>query len=148
MIKITWSPADVLSFLVQVKLWTNDSLVRLHEIFIKPISRLEMIYKGKYKTRYLVMQFNLLCRFLRKLLDSGEIDRIWQQANFKMSLNVSSTNMTSVPPTEAVQVGHGDAVWILTSAFIIFTMISGFGLVESGQLNQFDIHNFKKMWFF
>lgn len=56
--------------------------------------------------------------------------------------------MTSVPPTEAVQVGHGDAVWILTSAFIIFTMISGFGLVESGQLNQFDIHNFKKMWFF
>lgn len=94
------------------------------------------------------MQFNLLCRFLRKLLDSGEIDRIRQQANFKMSLNVSSTNMNSVPPTEAVQVGHGDAVWILTSAFIIFTMISGFGLVESGQLNQFDIHNFKKMWFF
>ena len=30
-------------------------------------------------------------------------------------------------------VGPGDAVWILTSAFIIFTMISGFGLVESGK---------------
>lgn len=30
--------------------------------------------------------------------------------------------------------GAGDAVWILTSAFIIFTMISGFGLVESGKL--------------
>ena len=29
--------------------------------------------------------------------------------------------------------GPGDAVWILTSAFIIFTMISGFGLVESGR---------------
>lgn len=29
--------------------------------------------------------------------------------------------------------GSGDAVWILTSAFIIFTMISGFGLVESGK---------------
>lgn len=26
----------------------------------------------------------------------------------------------------------GDATWILTSAFIIFTMQSGFGLVEAG----------------
>ena len=31
--------------------------------------------------------------------------------------------------------GPGDAVWILTSAFIIFTMISGFGLVESGKFH-------------
>lgn len=35
--------------------------------------------------------------------------------------------------------GPGDAVWILTSAFIIFTMISGFGLVESGKLNNYLI---------
>lgn len=35
------------------------------------------------------------------------------------------------------EVGPGDAVWILTSAFIIFTMISGFGLVESGK-NSFQ----------
>lgn len=26
----------------------------------------------------------------------------------------------------------GDAIWILTSAFIIFTMQSGFGLLEAG----------------
>jgi len=32
--------------------------------------------------------------------------------------------------------GPGDAVWILTSAFIIFTMISGFGLVESGMVSR------------
>ncbi len=28
--------------------------------------------------------------------------------------------------------GSGDATWILTSAFIIFTMQSGFGLLEAG----------------
>ena len=28
----------------------------------------------------------------------------------------------------------GDATWILTSAFIIFTMQSGFGLLEAGML--------------
>ena len=30
-------------------------------------------------------------------------------------------------------VSFGDATWILTSAFIIFTMQSGFGLIESGR---------------
>ena len=29
----------------------------------------------------------------------------------------------------------GDGIWILTSAFIIFTMQSGFGLLEAGMLN-------------
>lgn len=29
-------------------------------------------------------------------------------------------------------IGYEDATWILTSAFIIFTMQSGFGLIESG----------------
>lgn len=29
--------------------------------------------------------------------------------------------------------GSGDATWILTSAFIIFTMQSGFGLLEAGK---------------
>lgn len=52
--------------------------------------------------------------------------------------NISSVNITqifgsSVEETSSDEVGHGDAVWILTSAFIIFTMISGFGLVESGK---------------
>lgn len=31
-------------------------------------------------------------------------------------------------------IGYEDATWILTSAFIIFTMQSGFGLIESGWL--------------
>jgi len=35
----------------------------------------------------------------------------------------------------------GDATWILTSAFIIFTMQSGFGLLEAGKtLNLLDRH--------
>ena len=54
-------------------------------------------------------------------------------------MNISSGNVTQAAATEAEndtgEVGPGDAVWILTSAFIIFTMISGFGLVESGELN-------------
>ena len=29
----------------------------------------------------------------------------------------------------------GDGIWILTSAFVIFTMQSGFGLLEAGMLN-------------
>lgn len=29
-------------------------------------------------------------------------------------------------------IGYDDATWILTSAFIVFTMQSGFGLIESG----------------
>ena len=31
----------------------------------------------------------------------------------------------------------GDATWILTSSFIIFTMQSGFGLLEAGIYNFF-----------
>ena len=53
-------------------------------------------------------------------------------------MNISSGNLTQAAATqvenEAGEVGPGDAVWILTSAFIIFTMISGFGLVESGEV--------------
>ena len=33
---------------------------------------------------------------------------------------------------KTAQLNSDDATWILTSAFIIFTMQSGFGLVESG----------------
>ena len=32
--------------------------------------------------------------------------------------------------------GSGDATWILTSAFIIFTMQSGFGLLEAGNAHK------------
>lgn len=48
--------------------------------------------------------------------------------NDEESLSGSSSSRVSMN-------GAGDAVWILTSAFIIFTMISGFGLVESGKLH-------------
>lgn len=54
-------------------------------------------------------------------------------------MNISYGNVTQAAATQAEndagEVGPGDAVWILTSAFIIFTMISGFGLVESGEVN-------------
>lgn len=33
-------------------------------------------------------------------------------------------------------IGYDDATWILTSAFIVFTMQSGFGLIESGMYMQ------------
>lgn len=49
---------------------------------------------------------------------------------------MSSVNVTQaslVVESSSGEVGPSDAVWILTSAFIIFTMISGFGLVESGK---------------
>lgn len=46
----------------------------------------------------------------------------------------SSELPTTSPRGRDTMDGPGDAVWILTSAFIIFTMISGFGLVESGRL--------------
>lgn len=59
-----------------------------------------------------------------------------------MAINISTANNTqlfgqSVHDTGSPEVGPGDAVWILTSAFIIFTMISGFGLVESGETSRY-----------
>lgn len=58
--------------------------------------------------------------------------------NFSVNPTFSTTmNDESVSGSSSSRVsmnGAGDAVWILTSAFIIFTMISGFGLVESGKL--------------
>ncbi|XP_032239298.2 putative ammonium transporter 3 [Nematostella vectensis] len=47
----------------------------------------------------------------------------------------SSTTQATLRESRVMQ-GPGDAVWILTSAFIIFTMISGFGLVESGMVSR------------
>ena len=65
-----------------------------------------------------------------------------------MANNITTANISpSVFPSVADdagphEVGPGDAVWILTSAFIIFTMISGFGLVESGNSIYDEIPNF------
>ena len=48
-------------------------------------------------------------------------------------INLNSSVVLNSSITEAVEmVSPDDATWILTSAFIIFTMQSGFGLVESG----------------
>ena len=38
------------------------------------------------------------------------------------------------------QHASGDATWILTSAFIIFTMQSGFGLLEAGNDYKYDLN--------
>ena len=51
----------------------------------------------------------------------------------KLEMNSSSTNINgSESVTSPAELNSDDATWILTSAFIIFTMQSGFGLVESG----------------
>jgi len=49
--------------------------------------------------------------------------------------NSSNAQNVTVLSEEPVQLNSDDATWILTSAFIIFTMQSGFGLVESGLYN-------------
>ncbi|CAJ0951453.1 unnamed protein product, partial [Mesorhabditis belari] len=47
-----------------------------------------------------------------------------------------ATNWTS--STETDKLFQDDAVWIITSSFIIFTMHSGFGLLESGSVSAKD----------
>ncbi|XP_071794693.1 putative ammonium transporter 2 [Asterias amurensis] len=53
-------------------------------------------------------------------------------------LPASLENSTHVPYGDPVymQTPWDDATWVLTSAFIIFTMQSGFGLLESGSVSQ------------
>ena len=58
--------------------------------------------------------------------------RLTAMANNTTTSNFSQSVISAVVDASPYEVGPGDAVWILTSAFIIFTMISGFGLVESG----------------
>ncbi|KAK3735068.1 hypothetical protein QZH41_010772 [Actinostola sp. cb2023] len=50
--------------------------------------------------------------------------------------NNTSALVVAAPRGSRSMDGPGDAVWILTSAFIIFTMISGFGLLESGMVSK------------
>ncbi|XP_031564624.1 putative ammonium transporter 3 [Actinia tenebrosa] len=50
-------------------------------------------------------------------------------------MNGSLPNATLTPPNETV-IRPDDATWILTSAFIIFTMQSGFGLLEAGMVSK------------
>ena len=58
--------------------------------------------------------------------------------NYRLSLStMAESGQTQVqsPLEELIgrPIGYDDATWILTSAFIIFTMQSGFGLIESGK---------------
>lgn len=48
----------------------------------------------------------------------------------------SNSSSQSAPIDDAGSLNSDDATWILTSAFIIFTMQSGFGLVESGMISS------------
>lgn len=57
----------------------------------------------------------------------------------KETFTILSTELPTTHRGRGTMDGPGDAVWILTSAFIIFTMISGFGLVESGKCNLTNI---------
>ena len=52
--------------------------------------------------------------------------------NITELLSTAADSITTPRERDSMN-GPGDAVWILTSAFIIYTMISGFGLVESGK---------------
>lgn len=55
--------------------------------------------------------------------------------NASPSYNVTNNNSSSSLADED-HIGSDDATWILTSAFIIFTMQSGFGLLESGMVSR------------
>lgn len=54
--------------------------------------------------------------------------------NFTQNSSTDTLNNTLPEETPAL-LNSDDATWILTSAFIIFTMQSGFGLVESGMFS-------------
>lgn len=63
------------------------------------------------------------------------------------TFTVISTELPTTHRGRGTMDGPGDAVWILTSAFIIFTMISGFGLVESGKFNLSNIQAISTKFF-
>lgn len=60
--------------------------------------------------------------------------------NFTQNSSTDTLNNTLPEETPAL-LNSDDATWILTSAFIIFTMQSGFGLVESGNVFKANIWN-------
>ena len=58
------------------------------------------------------------------------------QANFTLNLTTAPTTKDLGKGDFAEGIDSDDATWILTSAFIIFTMQSGFGLLESGMVSR------------
>ena len=66
-------------------------------------------------------------------------------------VNLNVSNLTQLcekflKETDHSDGGSGDATWVLTSAFIIFTMQSGFGLLEAGKHFQVFIFNTVTTW--
>ena len=58
------------------------------------------------------------------------------QANFTLNSTAAPSTKDLANGDSEKGVGSDDATWILTSAFIIFTMQSGFGLLESGMVSR------------
>lgn len=73
---------------------------------------------------------------MKSLIESDRLNygHIVDLANNNMNTTENSSTIFNKTLTteESGPLNSDDATWILTSAFIIFTMQSGFGLVESG----------------
>ena len=86
-----------------------------------------LIVQGKIYTYMLIsflFQLRMLASSDRKMslplnYSGGNVNLTWEA--IQQLFNASQNNDAA-----------GDATWILTSAFIIFTMQSGFGLLEAG----------------
>ena len=64
---------------------------------------------------------------------NGSLSKMSFLMNITNSANMTRLCLKVKNTSVADDVGSGDATWILTSAFIIFTMQSGFGLLEAGK---------------
>ena len=71
------------------------------------------------------MSFLILDNITRYAETLEALVQKYQKELDKLSIDNASNNQA------------GDATWILTSAFIIFTMQSGFGLLEAGMKGWF-----------
>lgn len=81
-----------------------------------------------YAIDYSVVNKSNLTAFscAKKIKKESALSTIVMSTNHSLGLMLNTT----AEPEDGVS--PDDATWILTSAFIIFTMQSGFGLVESG----------------
>lgn len=109
-----------------------------HMLFFPGLSLFVMTH-CKYQ-RELFLNLSSELHWVTKLI----IREKWTSLNvefFKLKMNVTQNSSNAGNVTglseEPVQLNSDDATWILTSAFIIFTMQSGFGLVESGLYSFF-----------
>ena len=65
----------------------------------------------------------------------GNMSNITNTTKYDLSMILNALNNCVIKQesNHDDQYASGDATWILTSAFIIFTMQSGFGLLEAGK---------------